>query len=44
MKATTLENVYSAINEEIHEIVVPSDIIEGAQRALKRMLAVPRDN
>lgn len=44
MKATTLLDLYRSINEEIHEIVVSPDIVEGAQYALKRMLAVPRDN
>lgn len=44
MKMITLENVKRSLVEDKFEITVEPDIMEGARRALERMLAVPRDN
>lgn len=43
MKFTGLQDVRRALMEEVFEITVPSDVAEGARRALERMLAVTRD-
>jgi quinolinate synthase len=44
MKMITLENVRRSLVEDKFEITVEPDVMEGARRALERMLAVPRDN
>ena len=44
MKMITLEDVRRSLVENVFEITVAPDIIQGARRALDRMLAVPRDN
>jgi quinolinate synthase len=44
MKAITLEDVERSLRQEIFEIDVEPDVMEGARRALERMLAVPRDH
>jgi quinolinate synthase len=44
MKAITLEDVERSLREEVFEITVPPDVLQGARRALDRMLAVPRDH
>ena len=43
MKCITLEDIHRSLTENVHEITVPADVIQGARRALDRMLAVPRD-
>ena len=43
MKMIQLEDIIRALNEDVFEIDVPEDVIEGAHRSLERMLAVPRD-
>ncbi|HKQ05359.1 MAG TPA: quinolinate synthase NadA [Blastocatellia bacterium] len=44
MKMITLANVKRSLVEDKFEIAVEPDVMEGARRALERMLAVPRDN
>ncbi|MEN3334247.1 MAG: quinolinate synthase [Blastocatellia bacterium] len=44
MKMITLANVKRSLVEDKFEITVEPDVMEGARRALERMLAVPRDN
>ncbi len=44
MKVTGLEDVYLSLKEERYEIRVDAEVIQGARRALDRMMAVPRDN
>ncbi len=44
MKMITLQNVKRSLVEDKFEITVEPDVMEGARRALERMLAVPRDN
>lgn len=44
MKVTSLRDVKRSLLEDKFEITVEPDIMEGARRALERMLAVPRDN
>jgi len=44
MKMISLENVRRSLVEDKFEITVEADVMEGARRALERMLAVPRDN
>ena len=44
MKANDLASVKRALLERVHEITVEKDVIDGARRALERMIAVPRDN
>ena len=44
MKVTGLQDVYFALNDERYEIELDDEIIEGASRALERMMAVPRDH
>jgi len=44
MKMTGLRDVRRALIEHKFEITVEPDVMEGARRALERMLAVPRDN
>ena len=43
MKITALADVRRSILEEVHEIHVPPEIVDGARVALERMMAVPRD-
>lgn len=43
MKVTGLADVKRALVDEVFEVEVPSDVIDGARRALERMMAVPRD-
>lgn len=44
MKVTGVQDVYFSLAEERFEIQLDDDVIEGARRALDRMLAVPRDD
>jgi len=44
MKMITLQDVKRSLVEDKFEITVEPDVMEGARRALERMLAVPRDN
>jgi quinolinate synthase len=44
MKMITLRDVKRSLVEDKFEITVEPDVMEGARRALERMLAVPRDN
>jgi len=44
MKVTGLQDVYFSLCEERFEIKLDDEVIEGARRALERMMAVPRDN
>jgi quinolinate synthase len=44
MKMNDLPAVKRSLAEDVFEITVPSDVAEGARRALERMIAVPRDN
>jgi quinolinate synthase len=44
MKVTGLQDVYFSLCDERFEIQLDDDVIEGARRALDRMLAVPRDD
>lgn len=44
MKMITLQDVKRSLAEDKFEITVEPDDMEGARRALERMLAVPRDN
>jgi quinolinate synthase len=44
MKMISLENVRRSLVEYKFEITVEADVMEGARRALERMMAVPRDN
>ena len=44
MKVTGLQDVYFALSDERYEITLDQEIIDGARRALERMMAVPRDN
>lgn len=43
MKRVTIDDVERSLNTFEHRIVVPEDIRRNAHRALKRMLAIPRD-
>lgn len=43
MKMVDLVMVRDALRRGKHEIHVPADVVEGARRALERMIAVPRD-
>lgn len=43
MKMISLEYVKRALVEDKFEITVEADVMEGARRALERMLATPRD-
>jgi quinolinate synthase len=38
MKRTTLEKVLVSLEEEIHEVTLPQEVIEKARRAIERML------
>lgn len=38
MKLTHLEDVYNALNEEKHEMILPKDIISASKKALQEML------
>jgi quinolinate synthase len=44
MKMITLADVRRSLTEDKFEITVEEDVMEGARRALERMMAVPRDN
>lgn len=44
MKMIGLRDVKRSLVEDKFEITVEPDVMEGARRALERMLAVPRDN
>jgi quinolinate synthase len=44
MKMNDLQYVRRALIEDKFEVTVEPDVMEGARRALERMLAVPRDN
>ena len=44
MKMIGLEAVRRSLAEDKFEITVEPDVLDGARRALERMLAVPRDN
>lgn len=44
MKMITLADVKRSLVEDKFEITEDAEVIEGARRALERMLAVPRDN
>ncbi|HJQ71608.1 MAG TPA: quinolinate synthase NadA [Blastocatellia bacterium] len=44
MKMISLKDVKRALVEDKFEITVEADVMQGARRALERMLAVPRDN
>jgi quinolinate synthase len=44
MKVTGLQDVYFSLADERFEIQLDDDVIEGAQRSLRRMMAVPRDS
>ena len=33
-----------ALEEDVCEVTVDADVMDGARRTLERMLAVPRDN
>jgi quinolinate synthase len=44
MKMISLRDVKRALVEDKFEITVEPEVMEGARRALERMLAVPRDN
>jgi quinolinate synthase len=44
MKMITLADVKRSLTEDKFEITVEEDVMEGARRALERMMAVPRDN
>jgi quinolinate synthase len=43
MKMVDLVMVRDSLRRGKHEITVPDDVLEGARRALERMIAVPRD-
>ncbi|WP_427366593.1 quinolinate synthase NadA [Candidatus Caldatribacterium saccharofermentans] len=42
MKRTTLEKVLVSLEEEIHEVTLPQEVIEKARRAIERMLELSR--
>jgi quinolinate synthase len=44
MKMISLADVKRSLIEDKFEITVEADVLEGARRALERMLSVPRDN
>jgi quinolinate synthase len=44
MKMNDLHYVRRSLIEDKFEVTVEADVMEGARRALERMLAVPRDN
>lgn len=44
MKMITLKDIKRSLVEDKFEITVEPDVMEGARRALERMLSVPRDN
>jgi quinolinate synthase len=43
MKMIDLKTLKRSLEENVFEIDVPPDVIEGARKSLERMLAVPRD-
>jgi quinolinate synthase len=40
MKRITLEGIRDSLRDMVHEVTVPADVIDGARRAVERMLAV----
>ena len=44
MKMIDLEQIKRSLQEDVFEVLVEDEVIEGARRSLERMLAVPRDN
>ena len=44
MKVTGLQDLYFSLNDERYEVVLDREVVDGARRALERMMAVPRDN
>ncbi|MBC7216711.1 MAG: quinolinate synthase NadA [Candidatus Caldatribacterium sp.] len=42
MKKTTLEKVLASLEEEIHEVTLPDEVIARAKRAIERMLEFSR--
>jgi quinolinate synthase len=44
MKMITLADIRRSLIEDKFEITVEADVMDGARRALDRMLNVPRDN
>jgi quinolinate synthase len=44
MKMITPFDIKRSLVEGVFEVEVEDDVMEGARRALERMLAVPRDN
>lgn len=42
MKRITLKNIYSALRDCQHEVVLPADVVARARAALERMLALSR--
>ena len=44
MKMISLADVRRSLTEGVFEVTVEPDVMDGARRALERMLAVPRDN
>ena len=44
MKVTGLQDLYFALSDERYEITLDEEVVEGARRALDRMMAVPRDH
>jgi quinolinate synthase len=40
MKRITLEGIRTSLRDMVHEVTVPDDVIDGARRAVERMLAV----
>jgi quinolinate synthase len=43
MKRITLEGIYDALAEMKHEVIVPEDVRVRAQRAIERMLKLPKE-
>ncbi|MEC8895229.1 MAG: quinolinate synthase NadA [Planctomycetota bacterium] len=44
MKMIDLAQIKRSLQEDVFEVLVEDEVIEGARRSLERMLAVPRDN
>jgi len=40
MKKNTLENIYLALRDESHPVIVPADVAEKARGCLERMFAL----
>jgi quinolinate synthase len=43
MKRITLEGIYDALAEMKHEVIIPEDVRVRAQRAIERMLKLPKE-